>query len=564
MNYTHLLLPSQIDSHSSAATQPFIFPMKSLHAATTNDGPHVHFKHSTATRLVSIPVAPELCPPHWRRSAQRSIRRKLKLLALKTFHKPPPFIRYSPVRPNMRFKDSDDYLTARGANPRTGQISPSVVSDPKTPDTPGAALKAHALHLLRSSPSPTKRLHGIRLANEGKKLKEGETAAWLATGGTFRGTDSCDLVLPTIAAKSVARKVFLNTTEQSAPLGDDDFLFRMPSAREPQPYNFPGLSGPEIQAFEHYKHKADRTSSDGYDKRLLVDGRKVSDTARDQTKQECYASSVAVHAVAGPTVAPLNVVKRRQVASVSTEHTFVPYKSPQSQQKSCFERSQAPRPTLNAYRNFSPESLSTVVSSSLEQSVHDEQVEEPTVASDTISGVAHLNQLPRVRLVHPSKAATPSSPAGEIRHCSLGCSRNSSNNTCIETRKASLQSEISKFSFFADEEGIKAHRQTRIGNVTLDLMEMVMIAVSILWQSSRDFLLAHASALSRLFPQDMTTWEKLMIVKSLFWLLVQITAISIVVALMWKVAVIIVQVLNLVFWPLSVIVRAARWAQPTP
>jgi hypothetical protein len=44
----------------------------------------------------------------------------------------------------MGMKDSDDYITARAANPRTGLISPSLAGTPRTPESPAEALKLRA------------------------------------------------------------------------------------------------------------------------------------------------------------------------------------------------------------------------------------------------------------------------------------------------------------------------------------------------------------------------------------------------------------------------------------
>jgi hypothetical protein len=63
----------------------------------------------------------------------------------------------------MGMKDSDDYITARAANPRTGLISPSLAGTPRTPESPAEALK---LRSQRIRPALTR-------ANEARKISAG-------------------------------------------------------------------------------------------------------------------------------------------------------------------------------------------------------------------------------------------------------------------------------------------------------------------------------------------------------------------------------------------------------
>jgi len=117
----------------------------------------------------------DLCPPHWRIDSRKNLRAKVKSI----FHLPSsasvqaePAPRQKKNRPSMmRMKDSDDYLTARAANPWTGVVSPSVGSPsprtPVTPETPGEVSKAHAR-------PPLSR------ANEGRKVSGGSLKTWRA------------------------------------------------------------------------------------------------------------------------------------------------------------------------------------------------------------------------------------------------------------------------------------------------------------------------------------------------------------------------------------------------
>ncbi|KAI5365952.1 hypothetical protein Slin14017_G035920 [Septoria linicola] len=149
-----------------------------------------------------------------------------------------------------RMKDSDDYLTARAANPWTGLISPSPgTQTPCTPDSPAEALSLRRRTTQQESPThAVKRRPILAKANEGRKVSNG-SARVPAVGGANHDDPQC-----------------LRTE-----VPDDSFIVHMPSAREPQPFAYPGYSADQIAAFEHYKVKARRVSSEGYDRRLFHD-----------------------------------------------------------------------------------------------------------------------------------------------------------------------------------------------------------------------------------------------------------------------------------------------------
>ena len=120
------------------------------------------------------PPPVELCPPHWRIRPKKRLRARVKATLLKSSASTPSqrAQALSPSRPvMMRMKDSDDYITARAANPRTGIISPSIGSSsprtPRTPDTPGDALR------IQSRPK-------LSRANEGRKVSGGSLSKWRA------------------------------------------------------------------------------------------------------------------------------------------------------------------------------------------------------------------------------------------------------------------------------------------------------------------------------------------------------------------------------------------------
>ncbi|KAI6876515.1 hypothetical protein KC338_g112 [Hortaea werneckii] len=165
-------------------------------------------------------------------------------------------------------KESDDYLTARAANPRTGLISPSIYAPsprtPITPESPGEALKLAASHD-HSARKESNDRPVLTRANESRKIGSGPLGKWCAP----RERWISDITLA--AARQTSELVGGSlTTSQSQPmLKDDQFVCHMPSAREPQPFNYPGRTPAEIEAFEHYRQKTRKVSAEGYDKRVV-------------------------------------------------------------------------------------------------------------------------------------------------------------------------------------------------------------------------------------------------------------------------------------------------------
>jgi hypothetical protein len=82
--------------------------------------------------------------------ARRTLLKQYAITPVTKHHSLPPEQHITPVRPKMGMKDSDDYITARAANPRTGLISPSLAGTPRTPESPAEALKPARTRLVRS------------------------------------------------------------------------------------------------------------------------------------------------------------------------------------------------------------------------------------------------------------------------------------------------------------------------------------------------------------------------------------------------------------------------------
>ncbi|KAK6419747.1 hypothetical protein LTR95_017022, partial [Oleoguttula sp. CCFEE 5521] len=174
--------------------------------------------------------------------------------------------RLTPNRPSMRMKDSDDYLTARAANPRTGIISPSVAGtpQPRTPGSPAEALKSYSScdcsPILDAQARPA-----LRRANVGRKISASQR--WRADDkGWFN--DVMAAVASPRKTDATAGAVDLTHVSPGQIIADR-FVVNMPSAREPQPYIYPGRSAKEIEAYEHYRRTTRKVSGEGWDPRRL-------------------------------------------------------------------------------------------------------------------------------------------------------------------------------------------------------------------------------------------------------------------------------------------------------
>jgi hypothetical protein len=125
-------------------------------ASTTKPDPSKYSKTSRVCKLKAI--------------ARKSLLKQYASTTVTDYPYTPPSQFATPVRPTMGIKDSDDYITARAANPRTGLISPSPAATPRTPESPAEALK---LRSQRTRPALTR-------ANEARKISAGGLQKWCA------------------------------------------------------------------------------------------------------------------------------------------------------------------------------------------------------------------------------------------------------------------------------------------------------------------------------------------------------------------------------------------------
>ncbi|CAD0092644.1 unnamed protein product, partial [Aureobasidium mustum] len=154
---------------------------------------------------------------------------------------------------NMGVKGTDDYLTARAANPRTGLISPSVVTNltPRTPMSPAEALSlfGNGYEPPRTS-SPKVRMPEEPRATIARPRPAGPRGRWRqdSTGWNMEPDTEVGSPKTTTTIPSATRPDFH--------ANEDSFVIPMPTAKDPQPYR----QADQDKAVQYYKDKAQRLS----------------------------------------------------------------------------------------------------------------------------------------------------------------------------------------------------------------------------------------------------------------------------------------------------------------
>nr|POE54547.1 hypothetical protein CFP56_41485 [Quercus suber] len=149
-------------------------------------------------------------------------------------------------------KDSDDYITKKAANPWTGLVSPSVENtSPVAPHT----INAHKLISRCAQGVAGAPVEAVPYAHDaGGIADEWTSKCLLKQEASYVGSDACQRdPSKHITAEADGRKAFR----------DDDFVLRMPSAQEPQPFEYPGCSSEQIQEQEFMKRHNHRKNLEG-------------------------------------------------------------------------------------------------------------------------------------------------------------------------------------------------------------------------------------------------------------------------------------------------------------
>nr|OQO32097.1 hypothetical protein B0A51_00635 [Rachicladosporium sp. CCFEE 5018] len=443
--------------------------------------------------------------------------------------------RLTPKRLSMRMKDSDDYLMARAANPRTGLISPSVAGtpQPRTPGSPAEALKISSS--CDNSPTLDSQARpALRRANVGRKISAGQR--WRADDkGWFNDVMTAAASPRTTDAIAGAADLTHAAPGQSIA---DRFVVNMPSAREPQPYMYPGRSMKEIEAYEHYRRKTRKVSGEGWDPRRLP----------------------------GVVIARLNEADGHDVQR-SAAVLMAPYASP----KTPARRASASRITKPTQLSRAPNAMLMPVSRKPVAGAR-AQVRERRLSDDSSTsiedfvgeGITQLSQLPKVRLVPPEFASLPAMhihPATRhrghgdtTRKCSLGCDSANPGECSNLSQARNLTQPL-----FLAADPRAWDLITCIADVYAQLRPYIASSLSLLRRFAPQYQMPRPAMIAVLTAPDASPAQKVAAMRMLFALVGQVMAVLIVVSAIWKLTTALGQIFAAVLWPVVVPLKLVRW-----
>ena len=477
----------------------------------------------------------------------------------------------------MRMKDSDDYITARAANPWTGLISPSIgAPTPRlehTPDSPGEALHVTE-HGSPTSPTPlTKERPPLKRANEGRKISSSTNKLWRTGDHGWLAVDGKATASPRVTATQVEGGLIQSRSQPL--LNEDALVVHMPSAQEPQPYAYPGYSAKQIEAAEFYKRKARRVSNEGYDRRPVSGGQQLwsgqgSDASgRGSPALECGHITVANRRIGKAEFDPIEAAADFHGGAELRAGMFAPFISPKTPAIRRGDASINEMHTAQAPRCDERSALYTIPRKPL----HDSE-------SPTFSHEGTLKALPRVALVHPALAALPLGhpqrlkPGNEsARYCSLGCVKDHDGVVCIERRGPSTPATFGTCSALFEQREPVAPRatpnpdydQTAYQNDSQQPTRLDgMLASAII----RSIVACHQKIAPRLpriqvvdvlQAKDKTMQQKIDALRQLLSTAGQAMILLAFTVVLWYVGSAAMRVLEVVLWPIIMPIRVLKW-----
>ncbi|KAI6827903.1 hypothetical protein KC367_g2057 [Hortaea werneckii] len=491
----------------------------------------------------------------------------------------------------MRMKESDDYLTARAANPRTGLISPSVYAPsprtPITPESPGEALKLSTSHD-HSARKESNERPALTRANESRKIGSGPLGKWCAPRERWISDKTFAAACQT--SELVGGSL---TTSQSQPmLKDDQFVCHMPSAREPQPFNYPGRTPAEIDAFEHYRQKTRKVSAEGYDKRVLCntslsfgqtasgsgcchrpDSTTTTQHINADLQQPCQRIHVAKRAMH-------TYGKDQDIPStpdtVVSAASFAPFASPRTP----VSKDVGPDDTLQktiklsrGARDVMPEHDVAPVQGEPLGSTPRLGVRpkpgggcgrgyNPCKVDDskekTVLGIEDLRQLPKVRLVHPELASLPrrdrvTRQSGDgLRKCSFGCLQDNDTGQCIGVRRTSGGS-------IHETQGLLFEGRPRGQGISHEIEGLLFALLGMALNACTVFRMPDVRKLYAFNSEKATAQQKVDALRAALLLSAQALACLFVVTVAWRLGAAVLQIIGVLLWPLIVPFKILRW-----
>ncbi|KAL1296982.1 hypothetical protein AAFC00_004581 [Neodothiora populina] len=183
----------------------------------------------------------------------------------------------------MGIKDTGDYLTARAANPRTGLISPSVatVHTPRTPLTPGEALRLYSHTDLQVS--PVKHISRQCGQNARKKQYRSTSSRWMQHDSGW----SVEAIVEQAQPKMIHANIAATRAAGRPPT--DRFIIPMPSGRDPRPFEKVETRSSQLTSLaQRTQHESHSTS--GLNGRMISGGAGPRKFAEAVQKLRLHAS----------------------------------------------------------------------------------------------------------------------------------------------------------------------------------------------------------------------------------------------------------------------------------
>ncbi|TKA70717.1 hypothetical protein B0A49_04361 [Cryomyces minteri] len=349
----------------------------------------------------------------------------------------------------------------------------------------------------------------------------------------------------------------------------------MPSAREPQPYAFPGHSAAQVAAFQHYQWKSRQISNQEQGQAMKS---RMPSIGSGPRKFAEASEALRVHATTPQRHD--TVIKRLEVVPGAVEMDATPPASPSlgfstrvapsnssrcsstatastnaSSLSSCSSTSTGPTFTLIPRKPISPQP--TPRTSSAFTPPISSAAEEGQIAPSRLDVLAHsayaptdLRHLPPVKLVHPAYASIPrtaprSAPPASEPSMSLAP-------TPPQSRTRSTAAEpASTASLLAYTSTIRPFLPSSLLSITAlaDLDNMNLI-----------HHLLHPSFLFRtLSSPTATLTQRLDALKTALIVAAQTAALLYAAVLLWRVCVVVGEVVEVLLWPVRVVARLLGW-----
>lgn len=486
----------------------------------------------------------------------------------------------------MGIKETGDYITARAANPRTGLISPSIVTvqTPRTPMTPGEALRLYSHEKPQQSPTTARPRPLLKQSRQKHRWKQHDKGCSMQT--------VVEVASPKVTSTS-------SSTPRTISMSSEDrFVLPMPSAGDPQPYLSSAYAAAQTATptaiLDYYKQKSrplsrisEVSSAPGLNGRMLSVGAgprkfvEASKRLRNHTLGETVENTVSnpnpsprpeankgvqpsSPPVAAKTFVPFQLPRSTSVSSIDIITTTMndmpgafgtdPEHSPRISRKP-IGSSSVPRKE----RRDSDVTTATAISTE-EKKVHVYTAYSPAVG--TVFGGANestnkdrfqdLRQLPRVKLIHPDNAATPhSNEEGRLELGSVSLLDNQSRSS-PETDLTSLRCSNALINALAFILSLPFQR-TQFTSISSPVSASLPNSQE---TASRTGIL---HALNTLTDEKADLSSRLDAAKQLIFATGRFMLILGLMVAVVRLSIALVQVLEVLLWPINVLIKVLRW-----